>query len=44
MSGYPYGPDERFPDTPLHRRYVEEWLTRVVEPAEVGAAPAEAAR
>ncbi len=44
MSGYPYGPDERVPDTPLHRRYVEEWLTRVVEPAEVGAAPAEAAR
>ncbi len=30
MSGYPYGPDESFPDTELHRRYVEEWLTRRV--------------
>ena len=35
MSGYPYGPDERFPDTPLHRDYIENWLTREVtaEPA-----------
>ncbi|MDH3746510.1 MAG: CRTAC1 family protein, partial [Acidobacteriota bacterium] len=24
---------EPFPDTPFHRRYVEQWLTRVVEPA-----------
>ena len=32
MSGYPYGPGESFPDTPAHRRYVEEWLTRVVAP------------
>ncbi len=30
MSGYPYGPGESYPDTPLHRRYREEWLTRVV--------------
>jgi Tfp pilus assembly protein PilF len=30
MSGYPYGPGEAYPDTPLHRRYLEEWLTRVV--------------
>ncbi|HEX5759977.1 MAG TPA: FG-GAP-like repeat-containing protein [Thermoanaerobaculia bacterium] len=30
MSGYPYAPGERFPDTPLHREYVERWLTRVV--------------
>jgi hypothetical protein len=30
MSGYPYGPEESFPDTPLHRRYREEWLTREV--------------
>ncbi|HEX6202944.1 MAG TPA: hypothetical protein VF100_08075, partial [Thermoanaerobaculia bacterium] len=28
MSGYPYGPDEAYPDTEQHRRYVEEWLTR----------------
>jgi hypothetical protein len=30
MSGYPYGPGERFPDTPLHREYLERWLTRIV--------------
>ena len=34
MTGYPYGPDEHFPDTPLHREYLEEWLTRVVTPPE----------
>ncbi len=34
MSGYPYGPDEHFPDTPLHRAYQQEWLTRVVPQAE----------
>jgi len=39
MSGYPYGEDESFPDTPLHREYVEEWLTREVRPAEPGGAP-----
>ncbi len=32
MSGYPYGEVERFPDTGLHREYIGEWLTRVVEP------------
>lgn len=31
MSGYPYGPGESFPATELHRLYLEEWLTRVVE-------------
>ncbi|MGB6368101.1 MAG: FG-GAP-like repeat-containing protein [Thermoanaerobaculia bacterium] len=30
MSGYPYGTDESFPDTPLHRNYRSEWLTREV--------------
>jgi hypothetical protein len=38
MTGYPYGADEHFPDDPLHRDYVERWLTRVVEPAPVGTA------
>ncbi|HEX7185982.1 MAG TPA: FG-GAP-like repeat-containing protein [Thermoanaerobaculia bacterium] len=28
MSGYPYGPGESYPDTPLHREYRERWLTR----------------
>jgi len=28
MSGYPYGPDERFPDDELHRLWREEWNTR----------------
>ncbi len=42
MSGYPYGPDESFPDTPAHRRYVEEWLTRVVEPPAPGPGAGEA--
>ena len=32
MSGYLYGEDEAFPDTPLHREYLEDWLTRVVPP------------
>ncbi|HUO86097.1 MAG TPA: hypothetical protein VM617_01795, partial [Thermoanaerobaculia bacterium] len=40
MSGYPYGADESFPDTRLHRRYLEEWLTRVVAPAVPGEVPA----
>ncbi|MGH9361047.1 MAG: hypothetical protein ACRD2T_03965, partial [Thermoanaerobaculia bacterium] len=30
MSGYPYGPGESFPDTPLHREYRRRWLTREV--------------
>jgi len=32
MSTYPYGADEAFPDTPLHREYLDSWLTRVVSP------------
>jgi len=28
MSGYPYGADEHFPDTPEHRAWREEWQTR----------------
>ncbi|HVS02330.1 MAG TPA: FG-GAP-like repeat-containing protein [Thermoanaerobaculia bacterium] len=39
MSGYPYAPGESFPDTPLHRQYREEWLTRVVAPESAGRAP-----
>lgn len=30
MSGYPYGADESFPDTPEHNDYRETWLTRDV--------------
>ena len=36
MTGYPYGPDEHFPDGPEYRRYLTEWQTRVVAPAAVG--------
>lgn len=28
MSGYPYGEDESFPDTPEHRAWRREWNTR----------------
>ncbi len=28
MSNYPYGPDERFPDTQEHRQYLREYQTR----------------
>jgi hypothetical protein len=28
MSGYPYGPDERFPDGPEHRAWRRDWNTR----------------
>ena len=28
MSGYPYGPDESYPDDAEHRRYRYEWNTR----------------
>jgi tetratricopeptide (TPR) repeat protein len=28
MSGYPYGADESYPDTPEHRAYRREWNTR----------------
>ncbi len=40
MSGYPWGPGEAFPDTPLHREYRERWLTRVVELSPAGPPPA----
>lgn len=30
MSGYPWGEGEHYPDTPEHRRYRDEWLTREV--------------
>ena len=33
MTRYPYGPGESFPDTDIHRDYLENWLTRVVRPA-----------
>jgi tetratricopeptide (TPR) repeat protein len=36
MTQYPYGPDEAFPDTELHREYIEQWLTRVVVPSTPG--------
>jgi Tfp pilus assembly protein PilF len=32
MTTYPYGPDEEFPDSELHRDYLQNWLTRVVSP------------
>jgi hypothetical protein len=28
MSGYPYGPDEHYPDDELHRAYRRDWNTR----------------
>jgi VCBS repeat protein len=28
MSGFPYGPDERYPDDEAHRAYRREWNTR----------------
>lgn len=36
MTTYPYGADEAFPDTELHRAYIDSWLTRIVDP-ELGA-------
>jgi tetratricopeptide (TPR) repeat protein len=36
MSGYPYGPDEAYPDDVEHRRYQREWNTR---PAKTWLAP-----
>jgi hypothetical protein len=30
MSGYPYTPPQRYPDTPEHRRYQSDYNTRVV--------------
>jgi hypothetical protein len=31
MSRFPYGPNERYPETPAHQRYLQEWNTRRVE-------------
>ncbi len=28
MTSFPYGPNQRYPDTEEHRRYLEEWNTR----------------
>jgi hypothetical protein len=28
MSGYPYGPDEHYPDDEVHALYQREWNTR----------------
>ena len=28
MTGYPYGPDEHYPDGPLHREYLEKYVNR----------------
>jgi hypothetical protein len=28
MKQYPYGPEERFPNTPEHQQWRREWLTR----------------
>jgi hypothetical protein len=36
MSGYPFAEGESYPDTPFHRRYREEWLTREIVPEEPG--------
>jgi hypothetical protein len=30
MSGYPYGADEAYPDTPEHRAYQADWNTRSI--------------
>jgi hypothetical protein len=38
MTTYPYGPEESFPDSELHRDYLRDWLTRIVRP-EPGALP-----
>jgi tetratricopeptide (TPR) repeat protein len=33
MKSYPYGLDESYPDSPLHRRYLETYQTREQRPA-----------
>ena len=38
MSGYPFAEGETFPTSRRHRRYVRDWLTRVIEPEPVGPA------
>ena len=32
MSNYPYGPGEKYPDTPAHRDYLKRYNTRQVGP------------
>ncbi len=32
MTSYPYGPKEKYPDTPLHREYLRHYNTRRVGP------------
>jgi len=32
MTGYPYGPDEHYPDTETHRGYRQEYNTRIIGP------------
>ena len=32
MTTYPYGDDESFPQTELHRDYIRNWLTREIKP------------
>jgi hypothetical protein len=33
MSTYPYGPFEKYPETPEHQRYRAEYNTRVIRRA-----------
>ncbi|MFN0055077.1 MAG: ASPIC/UnbV domain-containing protein, partial [Planctomycetales bacterium] len=33
MSGYPYGPDEAYPQTPRHLEYLRQYQTRTQSPA-----------
>lgn len=40
MSGYPYGPDERFPDGPEHQAWRAQWNTRAARQWIVPLAPA----
>jgi hypothetical protein len=30
MSAYPYAPPEHYPDSPAHRRYRDEYNTRII--------------
>ncbi len=41
MTSYPYGPDDAFPDTPLHREYLETWQTRFHRAESASLAPIE---
>ena len=33
MSGYPYDVDQAYPDTPVHREYLDRYQTRTQDPA-----------